>query len=151
LELKDILMGSKTVERVNSGTSVEEADLDRKNLQFLYSDDGQLYMMDEQMETLSFPKELLVEAERLLPFLTDEMKLEVMHYQEKPVLVKVPEKATFLVQETQPPLNSSSDSSRGTVFKSAILENGAHVQVPEFVKSGDKIIMDLTTLKYKER
>ena len=48
-------------------------------------------------------------------------------------------------------MNGAQDSAKGTVFKTALLENDESINVPEFIQVGDKITVDLAQLKYLAR
>jgi elongation factor P len=60
LELKDILSGSKGLERFNAGTQLEGVDLTERKLQFLYSADDRMHALDtESLEEFEFPLDIL--------------------------------------------------------------------------------------------
>jgi elongation factor P len=65
----------------------------------------------------------------------------------RPVRVLFPEFAQVSVADTAPPIHQQPDSS----FKPALLENGAKIMVPLFIKTGDVIRVDLQAMKYMDR
>ncbi|KAJ3061659.1 hypothetical protein HDU98_002415 [Podochytrium sp. JEL0797] len=67
------------------------------------------------------------------------------------VSVKLPLTATYRVQETDPAPSMVSNEGKGTRLKSAILENGVGVTVPEFINAGELITVDLAEVKYRGR
>ncbi|KAJ1547962.1 hypothetical protein HK405_004542 [Cladochytrium tenue] len=69
----------------------------------------------------------------------------------EPVRVNLPSSASFKVTYADPTPSTATNESKGTTFKSAILENGATLQVPEFVQTGDVVVVDLAEAKYRSR
>lgn len=64
------------------------------------------------------------------------------------ISIKLPTHATFEVKETHA---SAAQANKGTVYKNADLDNGIRVQVPDFVNTGDKVVVDTETGKYVKR
>lgn len=61
---------------------------------------------------------------------------------------KLPDHHTYTVQSC---VERAGQAAKGTVFKSATLANGTKMQVPEFVKEGDKIVVEIATKRYMRR
>ncbi|KAH6563883.1 hypothetical protein BASA50_001315 [Batrachochytrium salamandrivorans] len=151
IELKELLTGSKAFERYNSGTLIEAVTLEQKVFQFLYADD-RLHLIDPvTFEEHDFSFNIVAAGDKVLPFLQDPMEIKVEYHEDKPVIIKVPDRATYTVVETSPSSHSSSESGKGTVFKPAILDNGSTVNVPEFVAMGDQVVVDLSDQSYHSR
>ena len=66
----------------------------------------------------------------------------------QPCTFKLPSTYTYTVESV---VNRAGQAAKGTVYKTASLTNGAKLQVPEFVNEGDKIIVDIDTMKYVKR
>ena len=64
------------------------------------------------------------------------------------ITFKLPTSYTYTVSSV---IERAGQAAKGTVFKSATLSNGAKLQVPEFVKEGEKIIVDIGTMRYMKR
>ncbi|KAI8823577.1 uncharacterized protein EV422DRAFT_360963 [Fimicolochytrium jonesii] len=151
LDLREVLGGGKLLERFNAGTMVETVDLQVKQLKFMYAD-HELHLLDPvDYEEHVVPMSLFSAGDKGLPFLKDSMELKVEYYENTPVIIKMPERATYEVVNTAPPASSGASDSKGTAFKDAELETGARVLVPEFVTIGDKIVVDLLEHKYVTR
>jgi elongation factor P len=124
---------------------LEELPLERRGLEFLYADGGQCCFMDpvtfDQIEVAS----MMVGPQA--HFLEAGMKLTVEFVDGQPVGVVMPGVIEARIADTTPPMHQQQD----TNFKPARLENGVEVMVPQFVKTGDVIRVDLTTLKYMDR
>lgn len=146
LEMKDVKTGTKLNERFSSSDSIEKVRLDEKNYQFLYFEDDNLTLMDnETFEQIFVNKSILGNQ---LPFLQDGMNLRLEMYNEEVITASVPEKITSVVDQTEPVIKGQTATSS---FKPAILENGVRVMVPPFVNAGDKIIVRTTDSTYIER
>jgi elongation factor P len=75
------------------------------------------------------------------------MKLGVEFVSGRPVHVLVPDVIEVLIADTAPATRQQADSA----FKPAKLANGIEVMVPQFIKAGDMIRLDLETMKYMDR
>lgn len=145
-ELKNIVHGTKTNVRFSSSEDVERAHVEIKKFQYNYMDGDELVVMDmDNFESLNFNKELLGEA---LPFLQDEMEVQVEFCNNKPIAITLPETVILEVTSADAVVKNQTASSS---YKPAILENGVRVMVPPFVESGDKIIVRTEDATYVER
>jgi elongation factor P len=75
------------------------------------------------------------------------MKLSVEFVEGRPVGVLFPDVLEVRIADTAPPLHQQVDSA----FKPALLPNGVEVMVPQFVKTGDLIRLDLENRRYMDR
>ncbi len=125
---------------------IEEVRLDEKDMQYLYEADGNLYFMDtETYEQTFIAGALLGDQKR---FLKEGNLCHVMFYEGKAISADLPFFIEFKIVEAEPAIKG--DTATG-VTKSAVIETGAKVQVPLFVKEGDVIKIDTRTGKYLER
>ncbi|KAI9239779.1 MAG: elongation factor P, C-terminal-domain-containing protein [Podila humilis] len=153
LDLQDLLTGAKHTERYRSGDMVEVTELDDLKCQFLYQAEGVLHLMDpESFEMYEVPASVLEEKQLLM--LLPDMQVNLSLFQPDPdapgtpIAVRLPAQAIFEVKETHA---SAAQANKGTVYKNADLENGIKVQVPDFVNTGDKVVVDTETGKYVRR
>jgi elongation factor P len=145
VKLKDLKAGLFVDRKFKPEERVEVADLDRKIMEYLYKDADGYYMMDpESYEQTRLEKHHL---EAFDPFLQPNMKLTVEFLGEEPIHVSFPEWVELQVTSTPPSLGSLQDE----VTKPATLSNGLQVQVPQFIKAGDLVKINVTTKKYLER
>ena len=77
--------------------------------------------------------------------MTENLEVNINFYDDKPVSVNLPNQVTCLIEKTDVALKGQTVSSS---YKPAILENGLKIQVPPFIESGDKIILDTRTIEY---
>lgn len=84
-----------------------------------------------------------------MPFLNSEMEFKVDFHEDKVVGLKIPDKTVAKVVSSGVVKNSTGESSKAQ--KMAELENGVKISVPEFVKDGDEIVIDLNEISYLSR
>ncbi|XVN42234.1 MAG: elongation factor P [Candidatus Rickettsia vulgarisii] len=146
LEMKNLKTGTKLNERFSSSDYVEKAQLEHRDLQFLYFEDDKLVLMDnETFEQILIDKELLDER---LPFLEDSMTLKVQFYEDTPLNVELPQTVISEIAETDPVIKGATVTSS---YKPAILTNGIRVMVPPYLVVGEKIVVKTEDLSFVER
>lgn len=146
VEMKDIVSGTKTNVRFSSSDNIEKAHLESKKYQYQYMDQNDLVVMDmESFEQFNFSQDLLGDS---LPFLQEGMDIEVEYCNEKPIFIKLPETVTLEVVEADAVVKNQTASSS---YKPAKLENDVRVMVPQFIESGDKIVVRTEDSTYVER
>ena len=146
VRVKDLVKGTVRWLTVGPSEKFEEAQIERRRLQFLYQDGEGFYFMDPQsFEQLSLGKEQLKEEGR---FLKEGEVYEVFFWEGKPLGVELPAAVVLTVKETGP---GEKGDSAVNIYKPAVLENGLKVKVPLFIKTGDKIKVDTRTGEYLAR
>lgn len=143
VELKSVQKGTKLNERFRSSDSVERAVLDEKKFNFLYEDENNCHFMDQtNFEQIAINKSLLGEKNKLLK---ENMAVNVHFYEDQALSVDLPSSVELTITNTDATIKGQSASSS---YKPATLENGINIMVPPFINSGDKIILDTSTLEY---
>ncbi|MHB9111474.1 MAG: elongation factor P [Thermoleophilia bacterium] len=118
-----------------------------KKMQFLYATPDEVVLMDnESYEQLSLPPTLAGDA---LQFIKDNMEVEVLMIDGKPAQMEPPMFVEMEVTDTQPGVKGDTVSGGGS--KPATIETGAIINVPLFLKTGDRIKIDTRTGSYVER
>lgn len=146
VEMKDIINGTKRNERFRSADTVEKARLDQTTYQFLYAEDENLVIMDNNTyEQLTVAKELAGEAAH---FLQDGMEIQVESYDDKPISIALPEQVVLAVKETEGVVRGQTSANS---FKPATMENGIRVMVPPFISEGEKLVIRTIDGEYVER
>ncbi|MEN8160264.1 MAG: elongation factor P [Myxococcota bacterium] len=145
-KLKNLRNG-KVVERTfRSGEKVDEADVLDRRMQYLYQDSDSLIFMDTQTyDQLSIPVEKIGDTKR---FLQENIEVDVLLYKGNPISLDLPAFIESVITQTEPGIKG--DTASGAT-KPATIETGAVVQVPLFVKEGEKIRVDTRTGDYVER
>lgn len=145
-KLKNVMTGAVLERTFNPTEKVQEAQIERKDMQYLYSDGEMHYFMDnETYEQLPLGKDDLGDT---LNYLTDNMMVKVVSYKGKVFGVEPPIFVELEVTYTEPGFKG--DTSTGAT-KPATLQTGYVVNVPLFVNIGDKVRIDTRTGEYMER
>ena len=143
VEMKSVNKNTKLNERFRSSESVEKASLDETKFNYLYGDETNYYFMDPKTyEQINIKKETIGEKGKML---TENLEVSISFYNEKPLTVELPNQVTCTIDTTDVALKGQTVSSS---YKPATLDNGINIQVPPFIESGDKIIVDTRTIEY---
>jgi len=146
LTLRDLVSGNKFNDSLATNKSVEKLETSQKEVQYLYAEGDDLVFMDmENYEQFNLPAKMLGEKK---PFLKDSMMVEIYYIEDEPLSIKLPKKLKGIIAETEPVIKGQTASSSN---KPAILENGIRIMVPQFIKVGDKIVIDTEEITYTER
>jgi elongation factor P len=141
--LKSIIKGTKLNERFRSSENVEKAELDDKKFNFLYLDDENCHFMNnENFEQVSIPKSLTEEKYKLLK---ENLEVTITFMEDKPISIELPNNIECVIETTDAAIKNQTASSS---YKPATLDNGIKTNVPPFIESGEKIILDTRTLEY---
>lgn len=144
--LKNVLSGKVVDKTFNAGTKVETATVDKRSMQYLYSDGDDFMFMDMQTyDQINLGRGVMAEAANwLLP----EAEVVVAMHEGTPLYVELPASVVLEVTYTEPGLQG--DRSTGGT-KPATVETGATVAVPLFVTTGEKIKVDTRDGRYLGR
>jgi elongation factor P len=146
IKARNIRTGSTIEKTFNSGDRVQDVRLDYHNVQYLYKD-GEMYVfMDaETFEQPSIPGSLIGES---AGFLKEGMEVKITFYQSEPLDIELPTSVDLKVVRAEVAVRG--DTATG-VTKKVVVETGASVDVPIFVKEGDVIRVDTRTGSYLTR
>lgn len=145
VKVRNLKSGATTDKGYINGARVQDAQVVKKDMQYLYKDEDFIYFMDPKSY------EQVGVALRLVPehaFLKEGETFSVSFLEGQPLTVLFPPKMTFKVTETAPGVKGNSATS---VFKEAILENGIKTKVPLFIDIGELIRVDTRTGAYCEK
>jgi len=143
VEMKSVNKNTKLNERFRSNESVEKASLDETKFNYLYDDESDYHFMNpKSYEQINIKKEVVGEKGKLL---TENLEVSISFYNENPLAVELPNQVTSTIETTDVALKGQTVSSS---YKPAVLDNGINIQVPPFIESGDKIIVDTRTMEY---
>jgi elongation factor P len=144
--LKNVRTGRSLDKTWRAGERVEQAFLERRPLQYLYNDGSEYFLMDpETFDQISVRKEQIGEG---VKYLKENMDVTVLTHKESIINIEVPSFVELEVTETAGSEKGDTASGGG---KPATVETGAVVNVPFFVKVGDKIKIDTRNDQYLER
>ena len=143
VEMKSVNKNTKLNERFRSSESVEKASLDETKFNYLYDDEADYHFMNpKSYEQINIKKEIVGDKGKML---TENLEVSISFYNEEPLIVELPNQVTCVVETTDVALKGQTVSSS---YKPATLDNGINIQVPPFIDSGDKIIVDTRTIEY---
>ncbi len=143
--LKNLSTGTLWEHSFRADLKLEDLEVEKQSMDFLYADgEDCCFMNPDNFEQVSIPATVIGPQAK---FLRAEMRLPVEFVEGQPVSVLFPDFIEIRIADTAPPVHQQQDST----LKTARLENEVEVMVPQFIKTGDRIRLDLNTLKYMER
>jgi elongation factor P len=144
-KLRHVLKGTFKELRFRPEERLEDTQLEKQEMEFLYSDaDTATLMNPKTYDQVSIPLEAVGAA---TPFLQPEMRVPVEFYEGQPVSIVFPEVVEVRIQTTAQPVHQQQDNT----YKYATLENGMEIMVPHFIKPGETVRVEVATRKYVDR
>ena len=143
---KNVITGAVVERSFNPTDKYLTAYIERKDMQYLYSDGDLYYFMD--METY---EQQPIDSSKLGPafqFVKENMEVKVLSYKGNVFGVEPPNFVELEVTETDPGFKGDTATN---ATKPATLETGAEIKVPLFINQGDMIRIDTRTGEYMER
>ena len=145
-KLRNVKTGNVFDRTFNAGIRVEQAIINREDMQFLYRDgDDYVFMNNESYEQMHVPPLALGDA---ADFLVEGMTAQVAFFQGEIISVEIPASVELTIAQTEPGVQGDRVSG---ARKPATLETGRVVQVPLFVEIGDRIKVDTRSGDYITR
>ena len=146
LKLKNLKTGSITINRVRPQDKVEQAYLDKREMQYIYQDgDGYVFMDTENFDQITIGKEW---AEELMIYMKEGKNAQVVFYEGKPISLELPATVELKVTNTEPSMKGATAAAQ---YKPATLETGLKITVPPFVGIGEMVAVDTRTGEYLSR
>jgi len=146
VDMRNIKTGAKKDQRWRTADTVERLATEDKEFTYSYADDDNLVLMDPStFEQTMVPKEILGDR---LPFLQENMTVNVKLIEGEPVSMDLPETIVLEVVEADPVVKGQTASSS---YKPAVMSNGVKVMVPPFITAGEKIVVKTADGTYYER
>ncbi len=144
--LKNVLSGKVVDKTFNAGTKVETANVDKRDMTYLYKDGTDFIFMDgDTYDQVTVPGATVGDAAN---YMLENTQAMVATHDGVPLYVELPASVEITVQHTDPGLQG--DRSTGGT-KPATLETGAEIQVPLFLTTGEKIKVDTRDGRYLGR
>ncbi len=144
--MRNLRTGALIDHRFRSEDTVERANLDEVEMQYLYSDGDSFFFMNTQnYEQIGLHKSVI---EDRASYLVPDVVIKVQLFEGRPVGIELPATVDLKVVETEP---GKKGASATNVTKAAKLETGLMVQVPPFITEGEVITIDTSEGKYLER
>jgi len=146
-KLKNIITGKVTERSFHQSEKAEEADIEIKNIKYLYVNRGEYWFCDEKDPSKRFKlsAELFGDGAK---FIKQNAVVEAMVFDDNIIGVKLPIKVELKVTEAAPAVKG--DTAQGA-SKTVTLETGHTINVPLFIKEGDLLKINTETGEYTER
>ena len=145
-KFKNLLTGGVVEKNIRSGEKLEPANVEEKDMQFLYKEGEDYVFMDQSTyEQVTIAHEILSDEADLLK---DNLGCAVLFFNERAVGITLP---TFVILAVTATEKGMRGDSSGNVTKPATVETGAEVHVPLFINEGDLLKIDTRTKSYVER
>jgi elongation factor P len=145
-KLKNLMTGGVLDRNLRSGEKLEAADVETKQMQYLYKDgDAYVFMDTSTYDQVHIQAETVGDDHNFMP---ENIVVEVLFFEGRAVGITLPNFIEQKVQETAPGFRG--DTATGTT-KPAQIATGASVNVPLFINIGDTIKIDTRTGDYMER
>lgn len=145
-KLKNVKTGKNVEVTFKSGEDVPEANMENKRCQYLYKDATEYTFMDNSTyDQFAITNEMIGDDS---DFLIDGTEVQVVFVDDAPVTIQLPTKMDFKVISA-PPGEKGDTATGGT--KPVIIETGATISAPLFIKEGDAIRVNTETHEYVER
>lgn len=142
-KLKHVLSGKVVDRTFNSDVKIESAEVDRRDMQYLYQDgDSYIFMDVTSYEQLPIPAEVVGDAK---DFMLENQTATVALHEDNPLYIDLPASVELKITYTEPGLQG--DRSTGGT-KPATLETGREIQVPLFITTGETVKVDTRTGDY---
>ncbi len=146
VKLKNLISGNILDKTFQGNDKAEEADTERKKTNYMYKDDTNAFLMDNQSyEQFELSLETVGEKAK---FLKDGIDVDVLYFDGRPVSIDIPIKMKFRVIDAPPGVKGNS---AGNVTKKVVIETGAEITAPMFINEGDEIVVNTDTEEYAER
>ncbi|BDQ00304.1 elongation factor P [Aquiluna sp. KACHI24] len=145
-KLRNVLSGKVVDKTFNAGVKVETANVDRRDMQYLYNDgSGYVFMDTTNYDQITVPSETVGDAANFM--LENQMATVALH-EGNPLYVELPASVVLEITYTEPGLQG--DRSTGGT-KPATLETGYQIQVPLFIENNTRVKVDTRTGDYLGR
>ncbi|MGA0783667.1 MAG: elongation factor P [Ilumatobacteraceae bacterium] len=145
-KLRNVRTGNVFEKTFNAGIRVEQAIINREEMQFLYRDgDDYVFMNNESYEQMNVAPAALGEA---ADFIIEGMTAQVAFFSGEIISVEIPASVELAIAETEPGVQGDRVSG---ARKPATLETGKVIQVPLFVEVGDRVKVDTRSAEYITR
>jgi len=145
-KIRNVITGAVVEKTFNPNDKYPTAFIERKDMEYLYSDGDLYYFMDsETYEQIPINKSILSDN---FKFVKENMTCKVLSYKGNVFGVEPPNFVELEVTKTEPGVKGDTATN---VTKPAIVETGAEIKVPIFINEGDRIQIDTRTGEYMSR
>jgi elongation factor P len=142
-KLRNLITGAVINKTFQGSEKVEPLEIENRKAQFLYAENKLYYFMDsENFEQFELSQEVLGDS---IEFLKEGSELDVFYFKDQPVNINLPIKMSFEVVEAPPGVKGNTADGGS---KQVVIETGAKINTPLFIKTGDVIQVNTETREY---
>ena len=146
VKMKNVITGAVLERTFNPSEKLQGAEIEKKDMQYLYNDGTLYYFMDNATyDQIPLNESQIGDA---LKYIKENMNVTMLSFKGNVFAVEPPMFVELEVTYTEPGFSGNTTTTSG---KPATLENGLEISVPLFVEIGDKIRIDTRTGQYMER
>ena len=146
VKMKNVITGSVIERTFNPSEKLQGAEIEKKDMQYLYNDGELYYFMDNNTyDQIPLNEGQIGDA---IKYIKENMNVTMLSFKGNVFAVEPPMFVELEVTYTEPGFSGNTTTTSG---KPATLENGLEISVPLFVEIGDKIRIDTRTGQYMER
>ena len=146
VEMKSLNKNTKLNERFRSNETIEKASLEDVKFNFLYNDESDFYFINPNtFDQININKSIIGEKSKML---SENLEVTINFYNENAINLRLPNQIECEIEITDAAIKGQTVSSS---YKPAKLKNGLQIQVPPFIESGDKIILDTRSMEYVKK
>lgn len=146
IKFKEILSGKSIERRLGSGDDLEVVDLDRRPMEYLYSDNtGATFMDTETYDQMVVHKDILGDA---LLYLKPNTQGVVLCHDGNPISIELPPSVELAVKDCDPGVRNATATN---VMKDTTMETGLKTKVPDFINVGETLRIATSDGSYQSR
>jgi elongation factor P len=147
-KMKNVDTGTIKINRLNTSDKVEDVNIDKRLMQFLYENSGQgngpwVFMDNESYEQLELSEDVVLQTQS--QWLKDGLEVTVMVFNGKPLGIDLPASVELRVTDTTDQPKAATATNQ---LKEATVETGARVRVPPFIEVGQVVKINTDTGEY---
>jgi elongation factor P len=146
-KIKNLITGNLLSQSFKQSDNFEEADIDRREIKYLYNNRGEFWFCEPDDPSKRFKLEESLIADQI-KFLKPNSPVKAMAFDEQIVSLELPVKMEFEIKSAPPGVKTDA-AQRST--KVVTLENGTEIKAPMFINTGDVIRINTETGEYVER
>jgi elongation factor P len=147
-KMKNVDTGTIKINRLNTSDKVEDVNIDKRLMQFLYENSGQgngpwVFMDNESYEQLELSEDVVLQTQS--QWLKDGLEVTVMVFNGKPLGIDLPASVELRVTDTTDQPKAATATNQ---LKEATVETGARIRVPPFIEVGQVVKINTDTGEY---
>ena len=145
-KLRNLITGTQTETRFSSTEDLPVADVFSYDATYLYGDEnGYHFMSTETYDQVTLQPEMIGDGKN---YLIENMTVQINTFNSEPISVELPKTVVLTVEDTEPELKGATASNSP---KPARTNTGVSINVPAFIKIGERIVVDTVEGVYLSR